>query len=260
MPYEIKFDKLPAGYVAESAPKGSTTVKVQSAGFASSQDGDRLIQFLEGISEGLLTRLPKNSGIKESQIDHLLAIIRKDCTATVYVNEVAFVGQMQSKKDAIKKDDPVFTDDIADVIKLTPKDIIVPPDAGIVIILSAGWRKGVFFDYRPLMPEFPGPRDYDVEVLLGQIWSHLAFQERLRIDDKQFAEFLRQQWFPFISLGAARIRTMVSYVTNGWELDQMLDEVEIEVKRRGPTLLSMVGQGKIYKGHRELLKNGIEHF
>jgi hypothetical protein len=259
MPHEITFDNLPAGYAAESVPKGSTSIKVQSVGFASSEDGDKLIRLLDGISDAIISRLPKAAGIQASRIDHLIAVIRKNKTATVYVNEVTFIGHVQSMK-TLNPGDPIFSDDIADIIKVEPQGITIPTDAGLVVIISNGWRKGLFFDYSPIMPQATGPRTYNVEILLGQLYSYLAFQDRLKIDATQWIEFLRQQWFPFISLGSKRIRTMIDHVSNKWDLDSLLDEIEADVKGRTVGLLSLINQNELFDGHRDIFKSAIEHF
>ena len=85
MPYEITFDNIPAGYSLSSSKKGETgTIQVSVREFTSSEDGDLFISRLEGFPAEIVSKLPPR--ISPSQIDHLLAIIRIDKTATVYVN------------------------------------------------------------------------------------------------------------------------------------------------------------------------------
>ena len=40
----------------------------------------------------------------------------------------------------------------------------------------------------------------------------------------------------------------------------ILDEIEADVKQRTASLLTLVSQGMIFEGHRDVLKSAIEHF
>jgi hypothetical protein len=89
MRFDIKFDKLPGGY-AMTAGRSGEQVQVSMRDFVSSEDGDKLILYLEGVSDLILSRLPVR--VMPSVIDHLLAIIKLEKTATVYINELEFTG------------------------------------------------------------------------------------------------------------------------------------------------------------------------
>ncbi len=97
MPIEIKFDNIPAGY-AESSARGGDMIKVSQYGFYSSEDGDELIQRLEGLPQLIISLIPTNQLILPSMVDTLLAIIKKDKTAKVYLNEVKLLGQRRRPK------------------------------------------------------------------------------------------------------------------------------------------------------------------
>jgi len=71
MRFEIKFDELPAGYSVSAARSGEN-VQVRMRDFVSSEDGDKLVSYLEGVSDSILSRLPVF--VMPSSIDHLLDI------------------------------------------------------------------------------------------------------------------------------------------------------------------------------------------
>src|SRR5437867_1515601 len=142
MPYEIKFDMPPAG-VCVKAVRGPGTVTVQVKGFFSEEDGDELITQLEGFPAEVLNKIPANPPIQPNQVQHLLAIIRRDATATIYLNELDMRGMVQPKRD-FKAGDAVFQDDIADVRRLEFEGVTFPKDAGVVWIFAVGWRRGLF--------------------------------------------------------------------------------------------------------------------
>jgi hypothetical protein len=226
VPYTIKLKELPCGYAATSARKGET-VTVQTTGFASSEDGDLFIRWLDGVSDGFLSKLPAR--IPESTIDNLFVILRADRTATIYVNEATLIYEAKVKR-AIEAGERIMKDDIADIGKLKPKNVEMPPDAGLLVVLSAGWRKGLFFDYRAL-PDGE-PRSYDIEAKLGAVFAYLLFQDRLKITDEQWKELLRQRWYPFVSLSGALTESILSHVRERWEIDDLLDKVIREAKGR----------------------------
>jgi len=108
MPFEITFDKIPADY-AESAVKGGGEVLVSLSGFYSSEDGDALITRLEGLPQQIISRIPSKFPILPSMVHYMLAIIRKDKSATVYLNEGNIVGQVRVK-GGVKKGELISAD------------------------------------------------------------------------------------------------------------------------------------------------------
>ena len=65
------------------------------------------------------------------------------------MNECNIMAHFRSAR-AIQADELVREDDIVDVDALKCEGVDFPPDAGIVFMMSAGWRKGLFFDLIPL--------------------------------------------------------------------------------------------------------------
>src|SRR5581483_1990217 len=176
MPHEIIFDTLPAGHVAEAAAKQATTVRVHCTEFITTEDGQEFIQRLEGFPSEILGKIAKRTGmIPPSQVDHLLAIIRLDRTATVYVNELPLQVETRVSR-AVKTGQPLFKNDIVDITRVEIGDVAVPPDAGVVFVFSVGWRKGYFYDLAPLRKDGE-PRAFDVGAAFGQMYAHVLFQE-----------------------------------------------------------------------------------
>jgi len=127
--------------IAREPARGS---KLSRASLHRRKNGDVFIGRLEGIPRSLIDRLPAKAGIRESSIDHLLAIIRRDKTATVYVNEVEFVGTVRAK-GAINKGEHVTRDKILDVTSLDITGVDIPADAGFLLIFVHWVEKGIVF-------------------------------------------------------------------------------------------------------------------
>lgn len=255
---QITFDDLPAGYALSPAKPGDT-VKVCTIEFCSSEDGDHFIRRLEGIPSNILAKLPPEIGINPSTVDHLLAVIRKDKTATIYINELKILGLMQAKRD-VKQGEPIYSNDIADLKAIQFVDVEVPADAGVVFLFSAGWRKGLFFDLAPIQPQSDGPRTYDLSIALGQFYAYLMFQEFFKIPEPSWNRLFSQGWFPFISLRTETVRELVNYANAEWNLDELLDKISAEVKLGLPSWHENWKKGGHFSDHCNALGVAVERF
>jgi len=227
MPHEIQLNEVPAGYAATNVRAGETA-PIICREFSSSEDGNLFISRLEGLPRTLISLLPGASYRVESTVDHMLAIIRADKTATVYLNDLNYSLTARAKS-AIQKGDPVTLDNILDVIRVNLNGLQIPANAGLLVVLSAGWRKGLFFDLTPLRPG-GSPRLYDVEVALGHYYAYLNFQHLLSMPEPVWDVFTQQGWFPFIHLRQTTLQKMIKSAKAGFSLDEHLDEITTEVK------------------------------
>jgi hypothetical protein len=264
MPYEITFKDLPAGCAISSAKDGENIV-IAVREFTSSEDGDLFISRLEGFPSEIIRMLPPESGIRSSMVDNMLVIMRQDKTATVYVNEIFFLAEVLNKGRDMEAGQPVYTDDIADVRKLSfkdfnLKDITIPPDAGVLFLFSQGWRKGFYFDLKPFASEHPEPRDYDLEMLCGQFYAYLSFQHLFKISEDEWNRLIAQQWFPFISLKNGTIQEIVNYARNNWNIDELTERIANELAEMIPSILNKWEKNKLFESHFALFKQATERF
>lgn len=228
MPREISFTDLPSGYALNSA-KGGEPVKLRLREFVSSEDGDLLIGRLEGLPQSILSMLSEpGKPVFPSSVNTLVAIIRKDKTATVYLNEVEAQSLMRVK-GKVEKGDAITTNRVLDIGRMRFTNVTIPSDAGIVFVFSVGWRKGFFYDLEPLHDEDGRPRQYDPEEVFGSLYSYLLFQERFKLDDAAWSAFFSQKWFPFAHLDNGIIREMISHVREGWQIDELLPKISANV-------------------------------
>jgi hypothetical protein len=265
MSFEIKLEQLPAGYVAEIIKKGGSQAKIIATEFVSSEDGDLLVTRLEGIPADLVRKLPSWPGMREGSVEHLLAIIRRDKSATVYVNELNIRALMRIKRP-FAKGERIFSNEIADIervqLKFHQEEITVPPDAGVVFLFSVGWRKGLFYDFSPLLPPTAGAhvREFDLSLLFGQYYAYLMFQELFKITEPEWASLMVQQWFPFIGLNPGTIRTMLSHAREGDQIDELLEDIRQEVCSRLPQWKSKWEASPYLKDHHEILHAAADRY
>ncbi len=260
MKFDLILPELPSGYVAEFHPKGKPgPLKVHISGYYTIENGEGLIRALDGISHAYLSQLPKEKRPDESQINSLLAIVRKDKSCTLYINELQLVAEIITKRFAAKND-AVYTDDIADVVRMTIKDITIPSDAGFALVLSSGWRRGLFFDYGPFFPDKDSDRKYDFEATLAQVWAYITLQNRLAFSEKQWEEFFKQAWFPYSSLNSERIESIKNYAENSLPIDDMQNEIKGDLLKRCSEIRSAISTHAELEKHRDYLLKTVEHF
>lgn len=263
MPFKMSFPKqIPAGFSMESI-KGPGEVRISVSDYVSSEDGDLLVSRLEGISGMIFPAVTPPLMVKPSTIDHFLAIIQPNGTGTLYINELDFHIGIHPKRD-LKKGDPVSLDDIADIrwMRLFHRNdvVTVPNDAGIAFLFSHGWRKGLYYDFYPLLPGKGSPRQVDIEVLFGQLYASLAFQEMLKISSDEFDRLIEQRWFPFISLKKQTINKILNHVRSGWPVDDLLDQIHEEVARGLPVERKKWEKNLSLNTDMELLNKAVDRF
>ncbi len=258
MPYEITFDRLPAGYAASCARPGEDVVVCLSK-FVSSEDGDELIKELEGLPQVILSKLRLPSPVLPSTVDTLLAIIRKDKSATVYLNEVDRVGEIRIRGPC-RKGELISRDRVLDMGKVKFVGVDIPLDAGIVYVFSVGWRKGLFYDLSPLQAEATPARQYDLEEVIGSLHAYLTFQERLKVDEATWRTFLAQKWFPFAHLDNALLREMILHAQQGWQIDDLLPKIAANVQRLLVEDPLSAKDEPVFADHAEILKASVKQY
>jgi len=255
MPHEIQLGFKPAGYTQQSAKKGDVVDLVYRE-FTSSEDGNLFISRLEGIPRQLLAAIPGATIADESCVSHMLAIVRPDETATLYVNDLPHSVEIRAK-GAGKAGQAVSLDDIMDVSRIRLKGIVIPEDAGLVAIFSVGWRKGLFFDFEPLQGV---RRNYDIETALGHCYSYVAFQHLFAISDPIWNEIIRQKWFPFIALKQTTIKQMISLAGSGFSIDDLLETISAEATAMIATQIESWSSHSLLAEHYPFLKTAFERF
>jgi hypothetical protein len=262
MPFNIVLDELPAGYSISSVKKGNNATVITRE-FTSSEDGDLFISRLDGIPSHLINLAAKsvsNLNISFSVIDHLLAVINKDKTSTVYINEIPLQSIISLKKAGVNAGEIIYHDDIAEILRVKFGEIEIPNDSGILFLFSVGWRKGLFFDFNPLVREDFSSRGYDLEVLLGQYLSYLTFQDLFKISEEVWENIINQKWFPFISLKKATIEKIVFYASEEWNLDNLINLVSDDLTSHLPMAVKRWEANALFKEHFPFFKLAVERY
>ena len=256
MPFEVKIDGAPAGYSLAGARHGELC-NVIVREFTSSEDGDLFISRLEGLPSELIGLLPPESRIFCSMVDNLLAIVRRDQTATLYVNELSIRLGVRAKR-AVQAGQAVLADDIAAIEDFGFVGVEIPPDAGIVCLFSQGWRKGLYYDLDPLHGKVATPRDYDFGRMMAQHYAYLGFQHLFKITDDEWDRMIAQGWFPFISLRQATTKDLICHLRSGFGLDDLTERVAEEFGPSLPAKLDAWKTNPFFEPHFRAFEKAVE--
>lgn len=169
--------------------------EVEVFGFHSFDEGIGFHKLLDNLN-GLLN----DAGISPSCVGQLLLVIEREKT-TLYVNEMFVVTLEVRAKKKISAGDTIVSRQIAGIERVQLHGVNIPDDAGVFLLLSHNWRRAFFFDFRPHYPtEPPYKRDYDFEVVAGQLLSHLVYTEYFLLSEKEWDQVISVGWFPFMYL------------------------------------------------------------
>lgn len=150
-------------------------------------------------------------------------------------------------------------DDIAEVERLE-LGITIPPDEGFLFLFSIGWRKGLFYDYGPILPHGAQLRKYDVLDALGRAYCHVLFQSRFSITEKEWGDMFAAKWFPFSGLSDHLVEALINHVRSGWDPDEKLDEIVYEVKSRATEMMENWRNHSSFSPHLEIVQRAVERF
>lgn len=263
MPVTLQLDGLPLGVSVGHAAAEGETVAVRTKEFLSSEDGNDLIARLEGISDTFPSVVGQKGLVRASQVDNFLAIISKDCQATVYCNELRQVARMRVKR-AIRAGDDIGKNDIADIDSLDLQDansapIQIPADHGFELVLSVGWRKCFYYDYSVFVEGVPDRSDHLPE-LFGRFYSHLLFQELHSMKEKQWDTMTARGWFPFVWMTDQDRKKLIGFC----ELDDpplsIFEGICANFKPLVRARTESWKQFKLFGNHNEFIAAAVERF
>ena len=265
VPYEIDFANLPVGYAETCSLAADETVAVRGLGIATSADGEILSTWLSGYPSEILEKIAATGKrISPTHVSDLLALIRADKTATVYVNElnISTLARVSPERvyQTIAAGDKIYDNDIVDIIRADIQGVDIPPDAGVILVCSVGWRKAMFFDLLPISPKDFGPRQFDIGLVLGQVFSQLCFQHFYGITDIEWASLFESKWFPFCGLKRDTLKLLLSAIRCARNADELLDRIRVELLSRVDSFVSVWSKSPAFDSHMALLEHAVHRF
>lgn len=255
MRYELENVEPIAGISVHPAAKGANVLIMVSGRLTA--DGDpTFYPFMEQI-QGHFLKPYTEAGGTPSTIDRLLVIFRKDQTASVFVNDLNIQLKciMNKPKDA---GETVWKRDVVGVGELNIVDVEIPQDASIIFFCSHGWRRGVYFDFRPTGAA--GVEAVDAAREFGKLYESLWFAELFSITADRWPVIFEHGWFPFIPLIGGVFETLPSHMD--MDLLPLWEERVYEVINE-PILLQMLDDWKTVshlEHHVPFLELGVKQY
>lgn len=268
MPFELTGVSQYVGYAATSKKAAEQYATVCPADFVLNDD-ILFANLAEAFLSGLLNLVPEESRPRPEKIDSMLGIIRKDATASLYVDELVIQTRIRGKRDIAPG--KIYADDIADIDqlkfsvptlienRLVFNDLALPSDSGIIVLLSSGWKKGIFFDFKPLHEPFE-PRGYEIEKALGDCWSHLTCGHLRNIPETEWNAFIAEGWFPFIALKRQTILDMRTNAAVGDKIDLLLENIANDFDGVLDARRESWKKNRLMSGHIEIIEKACERY
>lgn len=260
MPFRFSFDELPGGVALSSALDGEM-LSFSTRLLLSTEDGSDFISHIEAIW-GFFSEALRPSGISPSQVDHFLAVIDRNKTATLYLNELQQEVLVRAKR-GVQRGQPCHKDDIAEIEELVLLDaegrqIEIFPNDGLVLIMSVGWRKCLYYDFEVLVPESP-PRSVNLPRLFGQLYRQLFFRELYSITEDQWSAMRNWCWFPFMWMTQEDRNKIICFSTRLDEPKQLFEEVcenyKAMLKERSQSWHLLAS----FNEHSSFIEKAVEH-
>ena len=265
----LQLPGLPAGYAAESVnsyacpPGEEKTAKFITQGFLSSEDGIDFITHLDGLWPVILD--PAGLSIREvGGIDRLLAVIHRDCSVDLYINEPSMnlSASLKMTVDKIYKDQPVGLDSIEHMVSIEFEGVPIPQSSGFFWVFSFGWRKGLLFDVSPLTP-IDGKlvdRDYELGRSCAEALSYLINQELFKVSPDLWEEIYNQDWFPFIILPQSLRESIIGHARERWPIDQLEEQIASFLKNNIQVIRKVLLGSSILANHRQSIGHAVDRF
>lgn len=216
-----------------------------------------LVSRLEEITKEFIRPFVKTPLGIESQIDHMVIVLRRDNTFDAWINESNMVAEMRAKGDIAAAGQLVSLNDIADISRLMIRGVTIGDDEAYFVVFSSGWRKGFLYDASGLHGEAP-PRDVGKD--LGAAYAYVLFQERFNVSEEAWGRILAEKWFPFTSLSHDLITKMISHAQAAWPLDELLPEIVKEVRGNLTNLRKYIATTPLLAPHTTVLRQVIDAY
>ena len=257
MVYEIEDFGLPVGLAGAPTPKGEYC-PVIPLGFITPMNYPKFYDILDSLS------LPGD--FAPGAIDTMLGVIRKDGSASIYVNEVGYMLGIRVN-NSLKRGQIVRGRDIGDVKSLT-LDIEIPDDCGFFFVFHVGWVRCLFYDYYPILPDemlkqtgMPRERDYDLPRTLGNCFRSVFFRQRLSHSKSDWDVMFENGWFPFFGLSPRHLNLLKDFWSTELEIDEIVENIAEDLKKRLPELLETWKNYESFADfHSEDIGHAVEYF
>lgn len=199
------------GFAMDAFEEGETASFVTTA-MMTEDNGFEFTSMLQNMNS-----LFERANLRPNQVLHALMVLEPNRT-TVYANETFRFHGVVRVRENITAGQAIFRDHIGSYERIHFIGIQIPENVGIVLLLSHGWRRGLFFDFRPCQMHADGVESAetsDFGALDGLLMSQLTFSEYFSLGELDWNLVLRAGWFPFLFLGGNDWNFLLNRIRRG---------------------------------------------
>lgn len=252
--YEV--ESQPCGFAMDAFEEGETASFVTTA-MMTDDNGFEFTSMLQNMNF-----LFERANLRPNQVQHALMLLEPNRT-TVYANEsFRFHGLIRAREN-ITAGQAIFRDQIASYERLNFIGIQIPDDAGIVLLLSHGWRRGLFFDFRPCQMHADGIQPVDTSdfgALAGRLMSQLTFSEYFSLGESDWNLVLSAGWFPFLFLGGNDWNFLLNRIRRGNSIEGIEQRIQQHLTEKIDSRVTAWLTHPVLNRQRDYLERSVSHF
>ena len=260
MPYDIEvLDQIIA--FASGQHDSDGRILALFSQFTSSEDGQELICKLEAIVNPIISSLAHHIGkeIQPNQVSTLLALFEDSSKAKVFYNEIPLILKAQISRKC-DKGEPLTRDDIVDIIDMDLGDIEIPRQSGLVFYFAHGWRRGLYFDFGPILGEPQYIRPSAISAYLASMIAHVSYQERFSLTEVEWQRMFSYRWFPFSGLGNGILDSLINQIRHNENPDILQERITQRISNKSESWLSSWKSKGVFSTHIGTLEKAVDHF
>lgn len=255
--YKIRLQTPIHGVCIESTESGKKA-KVAIKNFVTGYDGEKFFLPLEDFTHLFLNQWQKKTHLSLTHIENCVIVINKERIATVSVN-CPVTSEILSKED-VEKGSLVFKDSVGDIRKIFIHGVKIPPDCGLIHLFSLNWRRGLYFDFSPLL--YPDhQRNEDLSSLFASLYAYLFYPEIFRSPPDIQRQLFELGWFPFIRILGRDYEALFKKAINKIPFENIENQIlgrfdAIQINKMYDSWM----QKRIFVPHKNLIRKGIDEY
>jgi len=255
--YKLENVKDFAGFSAENALAGATSVKIITKDLITSDDPNfyKRIDFIfPTFFNTTKYKVPADG------VNRFVIILHKDSTADVYFDDFAVSVEIKAKRN-IAAGQAVNSSDIADIRRVKFDGINIDKTDKIICCLKIGWKFALFFDFGRRHTELDIE---DVQRRLGDVYRYLSFQYiYVTLEPSSevlYKKILKDGWFPFLEI-ASEYKTLSEAYKNDFDIE---GKTEAIVKSFDGARIKLITEKwwkvPVFGQKRKIIEAGIEAY
>lgn len=161
MRLQFKLEQCFVGSAMEAA-RGGDEVSVLTEELLGPSESTYMTARLEEIQREVFRQIPGMP--PPSKIDKLLVVITRDLHGIAYVDDFELNALVRVNRP-VQAGELVLRSDIA-CVQAVRTGVEVPLDAAVISVLSLDWKRSLYYNLSPLVPN-AGPREAQLDEILG---------------------------------------------------------------------------------------------